>query len=271
MYSVSLGRIELTVLDDGVWRFPAKPFFRDVPEREWRGDVGADEDGKIPVGHNCGLIDTREELIVVDTGYGEDTHGGATGHFLAELERAGRTRGDVTLVVNTHAHGDHIKGNTIARDGEREPTFPRARYHLGREDRRWFAGERGRVHELDAHIAPLVSAGMLTLVDGDHRIAPEALMHATPGHTPGHSSVIVESRGETAIFLGDVCHQPLHFSHPDWVSEFDSHPAVTPRTRLRLFELAIERDALVVCPHALPPGLGRVRRDGRGYRWERAA
>ncbi|HEU4619484.1 MAG TPA: MBL fold metallo-hydrolase [Gammaproteobacteria bacterium] len=268
MHRVALGGIELTVLDDGVFSFPAKPFFRNVPESEWHDEVGADAEGRIRVGHNCGLVDLGGELIVVDTGYGDDTHGGAAGHLLEELDRAGRKREDVTLVVNTHAHGDHVKRNTIVEDGRRRPTFPRARYHLGVADRQWFAGRRGLVHEFDEQIGSIEALGQLALVDGEHALTPEALIHPTPGHTPGHASLIVESQGQTAIFLGDLCHHPLHFSHPDWVSEFDTDPEVTPRTRAMLFELAVERDALLVCAHAAPPGLGRLERANGGFVWE---
>lgn len=68
--------------------------------------------------------------------------------------------------------------------------------------------------------------------------------------------------------LGDVCHHPLHFSHPDWVSAFDTDPGITPRTRAWLFKLAVERDALLVCPHAPSPGAGRLRQSGGSYAWQ---
>src|SRR5690606_6882809 len=112
VHRMSLGNVELTVLEDGTWRFPARAFFDNVAEARWRAEIDVDEDGKIPVGHNCALVESRDDVILIDTGYGADTHGDCTGHLLAELERAGRRPEDVTLVINTHAHGDHIKGNT---------------------------------------------------------------------------------------------------------------------------------------------------------------
>jgi glyoxylase-like metal-dependent hydrolase (beta-lactamase superfamily II) len=80
--------------------------------------------------------------------------------------------------------------------------------------------------------------------------------------------VLIESQGKTAIYLGDLCHHPLHFSHPDWVSSFDTHPQRMPGTRARLFALAADRHALVVCPHAPSPGLGHVRRTAGGFAWQ---
>lgn len=267
MRSVSVGRFKLTVLDDGMWRFPAHFFFHHVPDSAWRAQLDVDAQGKIPVGHNFGLVDTGQELIVIDTGYGDDTHGGYTGHLLEEFERAGYRCEQVDAVILTHGHGDHIKGNTVLRGGHRCPCFPSASYHLARADWNWFSGP-GHVPEFDEQLAVLEQLGMLVLEDGAKALFPGISLLPTPGHTPGHTSVLIESDDQCACFLGDVCHHPLHFSHPDWVSSFDTHPDITPRTRAWLFELAVERDALLVCPHVPAPGLGRLRRDGNGYSWQ---
>lgn len=271
MHELSLGAIDVVVLNDGTWSFPAKAFFANAPEERWRENVHADTQGRIPVGHHCALVAAGDDLILIDTGYGADTHGGCTGRLVDEIERAGRRPADVTVVVNTHAHGDHIKGNTRVRDRIRVPTYPNARYVLGRGDWMWFNGHRGGVHEFPEHIAFLAGLEKLTLAEGDERINSNVRLVATPGHTPGHMSVLVESGDRTAIFLGDVCHHPLHVAEPEWVSEFDSHPHVTPRTRAALFELAVEREALVILPHAPPPGLGRIERSNTGFRWRAAA
>ncbi|MGE5648979.1 MAG: MBL fold metallo-hydrolase [Bacillota bacterium] len=267
MRSFPIGRFRFTVLDDGTWRFPAHFFFHNVPEAAWRALLDVDAQGKIPVGHNYGLVDTGEELIVIDTGYGDETHGGCTGHLLEDFTRAGYRREQVGTVILTHGHGDHIKGNTTLRDGERRPTFPRARYHLARADWEWFGGP-GHVPEFDEQLAVLARLGRLVLEEGETELFPGISLLPTPGHTPGHTSVLIESTGQCALFLGDVCHHPLHFSHPGWVSSFDTDPGITPRTRAWLFALAVERDALLVCPHAPAPGLGRLRKEGDGYAWQ---
>lgn len=268
MRTVVIGQLQLTVLDDGTWAFPARNFFSNVPESVWRKEVHADAEGKIPVGHNYGLVRNGQHLIVIDTGYGDDTHGGRTGHLLEEFNRSGHRREQVTMVITTHAHGDHTKRNTLLQDGQLKPTFPNARYYLGRADWDRFNGPGGQVHCFDQHVRTLAELGMLTLVDGALQLTPEVSLLPTPGHTPGHTSVVLESQGQNAIFLGDLCHHPLHFSHPDWVSSFDTDPALTPKTRAWVFQLAAARDALLVCPHALAPGLGRLRRSDHGFAWE---
>ena len=270
MQRFSVGRLTFHVLDDGTLPFPARAFFANVPEEVWRVTVDMDAAGKIPVGHNYGLIEAGEELIVIDTGYGDDTHGGRTGHLLEDFERTGHRRDEVTTVVTSHAHGDHIKRNTLIEDGRRAPTFPRARYHLARADWEWFSGP-GHVPEFDEHVVSLERWGRLAFVDGTLQLTPNVLLVPTPGHTPGHTSVIVDSEGDTLVFLGDLCHLPVHVSHPDWVSTFDTHPELTPRARARIFDFAAERRALVVCPHAPSPGLGRVTRTAAGFRWDPAS
>jgi glyoxylase-like metal-dependent hydrolase (beta-lactamase superfamily II) len=266
MRKLVLGPVELYLLDDGTLDYPASAFFANVPAHVLRANAHPDAHGNIRVGHNCALVRTPHELILIDTGYGDDTHAGATGHLLDELARAGFRCDHVSMVVNTHAHGDHIKRNTVVVDGERVATFPNARYHLGKADWQWFGGARRRP-EFDEQLALLDRVGALACVAPEFRLTREVLLLPTPGHTPGHTSVLIESAGQSVIFLGDVCHHPLHVAHPGWVSTFDTHPAQTPRTREALFARAAAADALVVFPHALAPGLGRIVESGGRYRW----
>jgi glyoxylase-like metal-dependent hydrolase (beta-lactamase superfamily II) len=267
MHASALGDVQLVVLDDGSFPFPARYFFSNVPEPTWRKELATDSDGKIPVGHNYGLVKSAGELIVIDTGYGDDTHGGRTGHLLDELAGAGWRRDDVTMVVNTHAHGDHISRNTVPGPGRGKPAFPNARYYLGRADWDRFNGPDGEMHHFGQHLRRLADLGVLTLVDGALQLTPEVSLLPTPGHTPGHMSVLIQSRGQMAIYLGDLCHHPLHFAHPDWVSCFDTDPGLTPATRGWVFRMALAHDALLVCPHAAAPGLGRLRQAGHGVAW----
>jgi len=267
MHRQPVGQYQFTLLDDGSFPFPARMFFANVPEDVWRAELQTDAQGKIAVGHNLGLLDDGARLILLDTGYGADTHAGRTGHMLEELERSGHGREAVDLVVFTHGHGDHIKGSTAQHGSRREPVFPRARYLLARADFAWFAGP-GRTPEFDEHVGTLHALGRLDLFDAPCTLAPGVSLLPTPGHSPGHTSVLIESEGESVLFLGDVCHHPLHFAHPDWVSCFDTDPAVTPRTRASLFALALSRAALLVCPHAAAPGLGQLARNSNGYSWQ---
>jgi glyoxylase-like metal-dependent hydrolase (beta-lactamase superfamily II) len=267
MLQATVGRVSLTSLDDGSFPFPAHFFFSNVPEHVWRRELVTDADGKIAVGHNQALIKSAGELILVDTGYGDDTHGGRTGRLLGELASAGYRPEQVTMVVNTHAHGDHTSRNTGLVAGRRTPTFANARYFLGRADWDRFNGPQGKVHHFQSQLRSLRDLGVLVLVDGALALTPEVSLLPTPGHTPGHMSVVIRSGGQSAICLGDACHHPLHFAHPGWVSRFDTDPALTPATRASLFRLALEENALLLCPHAAAPGFGHVGHGDNGYSW----
>ena len=264
MLTITIGAFRLTSLDDGSFPFPAREFFSNVPEEAWRAAVQPDAAGKIMVGHNCALIDTGRERVLVDTGYGDDTHAGRTGHLLGELARAGIGPDDVTMVVNTHAHGDHAGRNTA---GGAAPAFPRARYFLARADWAYFDGPEGEVHHFGRNFLTLAAHGVLTLFDGALTLAPGVSLLPTPGHTPGHTSVLVESGGRCAICLGDLFHHPLQVRHQDWVSSYDTDPAWTVVTRARVCVLAEARNAVLLCPHFTAPGLGKVVRTTDGFAW----
>ncbi|WP_047195637.1 MBL fold metallo-hydrolase [Caldimonas brevitalea] len=267
MEEIEVGATTLFVLDDGTWRFPAHFFFANVPAAQWQARLDTDAEGKIPVGHNHGLVKTAHELIVIDTGYGDDRHGGCTGHLLDDFERTGLRPEQVTQVVTTHAHGDHIQRHTLLHAGRRRPTFTHARYHLARADWHWFT-EVAPTPEVETHLVPLARSGQLTFFDGECEISPGVHLLPTPGHTPGHTSVLIESGGHCALFLGDLCHHAVHFSHPQWVSSFDTHPELTPHTRARIFSLAEHLRALLICPHLPAPGLGHLMRVGDGFVWQ---
>jgi glyoxylase-like metal-dependent hydrolase (beta-lactamase superfamily II) len=272
MLTLAVGTLQLSSLDDGSFPFPAHFFFSNVAPGIWQREIHPDAEGKIMIGHNCALVDTGTERILLDTGYGDDTHAGRTGRLIEELGRLGCARDDVTMVVNTHAHGDHAGRNTlVAVGGRREPAFPRARYFLARADWDHFRGSAGEVHHFARNFGVLAGRGMLTLFDGPLQLAPGVSLLPTPGHTPGHASVLLESRGRTALYLGDVCHHPLHVAHPDWVSSFDTDPVQTPLTRAWLFAMLAQRRAVVLCPHAPAPGLGRVVGTVAGFTWQACA
>ncbi|SDD51927.1 Glyoxylase, beta-lactamase superfamily II [Massilia sp. PDC64] len=263
MHTLDLGAFRLTSLDDGSFPVAAAVYFANVPDVVRRRELATDLNGCIEVGHNCGLIDTGGERVLVDTGYGDDTHGGRTGRLVDELDRAGIAPDDVTIVVNTHAHGDHAGRNTI----HGVPAFPRARYFLASADWDHFSARADDVHHVARNFGIPAAHGMLTLFDGPLELAPGIHLLPTPGHTPGHTSVLVSLLGRTALCLGDVCHHPLHVAHPDWVSAFDVDAARNVETRRWLFALAYAREAVILCPHAPAPGFGRLRRQGTGYAW----
>jgi glyoxylase-like metal-dependent hydrolase (beta-lactamase superfamily II) len=173
----------------------------------------------------------------------------------------------VDFVLCTHLHFDHVGWNTLEVDGRFTPLFPSARYLVS-------AVELGTLDENDRHgiretsIDPLLDAGVMDVVDMDHRIDDEVRLLPTPGHTEGHVSVAIESLGARALITGDAFHTPLQFSSPHLAATpFDSDSEQSTETRIGLIKNLINSDVLVLGTHFPPPTGGRVMSDAAGEAW----
>ena len=113
---------------------------------------------------------------------------------------------------------------------------------------------------------PLFDADLVDLVAEDHEVDACIRFEPTPGHTPGHVSVRISSRGEQAVITGDLVHHPVQFARPDWVPSVDSDPALATRTRKDFMERYADSPTLVIGTHFAGPTAGRLVRDGHVYR-----
>jgi glyoxylase-like metal-dependent hydrolase (beta-lactamase superfamily II) len=188
------------------------------------------------------------------------------------LLRLGCAGDDVDTVLCTHLHVDHVGWNTRLEGDRWVPTFPRARYLMGREEyAHWRANGTGEQAEILADsVQPLFEAGLVDLVAMDHRISPEIRLLPTPGHTPGHVSVMIESEGARALITGDFVHHPCQFGRPSWSTSFDSDREAAIAMRRTMLATLVDggEDTLVIGTHFASPTAGRLRRDGDSYRFE---
>ncbi len=222
------------------------------------------------------LVEAPGLRLVVDTCIGNDrprqiVRGEALQtDFLGRLAEAGWARDSVDAVVCTHLHVDHVGWNTVLEDGKWAPTFPNARYLIGaREYAHWKAeGDAEQQVILSDSIQPILDAGLHQLVEMDHRLSPEIRLQPTPGHTPGHVSVVIESEGERALISGDFLHHPCQLAHPEWSSVADSDPALAGETRKATLDAVFDQSMLFIGTHFPTPTAGRLVRDGAAYRLE---
>ena len=222
------------------------------------------------------LVEAPGLRLVVDTCVGNDRPRKFIGGvplatpFLERMGEAGWTRDSVDVVVCTHLHVDHVGWNTMLENGRWVPTFPNARYLIGeREYAHWKAeGDAEQQTILGDSIQPVFDAGLVDLVAMDHRLTPEIRLVPTPGHTPGHVSVVIESDGARALITGDTIHHPCQIAHPDWSPWFDSDPVESADTRQSLLQSVADQPVLVIGTHFATPTAGHVRRDGAAYRFE---
>jgi glyoxylase-like metal-dependent hydrolase (beta-lactamase superfamily II) len=155
-------------------------------------------------------------------------------------------------------------------DGEWIPTFPNARYLIARPEWEFWSREDDKSFGdvLGDSVRPIFAAGLADLVEVRHEVTTGIRLEPTPGHTPGHCSVRIASRGEEAVITGDLMHHPSQCAHPEWCSIADSDPERATKTRRDFLERFADGPVLVIGTHFHAPTAGRVRRDGRAWRFE---
>jgi len=234
------------------------------------------EDGALRLSIHALLVQAPGLNLIVDTCVGNDKPRALLGNralqtaFLDSLAAAGCAREQVDVVVCTHLHVDHVGWNTMLVDGQWLPTFPNARYLIGRREyEHWStAGDDEQLAILGDSVRPVFDHGLATLVEMNHRISPSISLTPTPGHTPGHVSVQIESRGERALITGDMLHHPCQFGHPEWSPTFDSDPVSGANMRRAVMERVADEPVLVIGTHFAAPTAGHVRRDGDAFRFD---
>ena len=222
------------------------------------------------------LVEAPGLRLVVDTCIGNDKPRdllrgtSLSTPFLQRMEAAGWSRESVDAVVCTHMHVDHVGWNTMLEDGKWVPTFPNARYLFGQiEFDHWNAFDEDNQRQIMADsVQPIIDAGLAEFVALDHRLSDEIRLVPTTGHTPGHVSVMIESRGQVAAITGDMSHHPCQMAHPDWSPAFDSDPLAAATTRARKFGEWADGEVLVIGTHYAAPTAGRIRREGDAFRFE---
>lgn len=245
--------------------------------REWLNPF-IDDSNKILLSIHALLVESEGRRILVDTCVGNDKiRPGFTEWnqmhlpFLSDLEKAGVTRDSIDTLVCTHLHLDHVGWNTMLQNGKWVPTFPKARLIMvKREWEHWdkFEGQADFKNPIDDSIRPIIAAGLADLVDPGHRLTGEVWLESTPGHTPGHTSVRIASRGENAVITGDLIHHPIQVAHPDWICEFDNEPSLATETRKAFVERYCDKPVTVLGTHFAGPTSGHILRRNGSFRFE---
>ncbi len=236
----------------------------------------ADADGRLKMSVHALIVETPSRRVIVDTCLGNDKEQRAvpgwnrlSTSFLADLAASGYPRESIDAVLCTHLHVDHVGWNTMLVAGRWVPTFPNARYLLGRIEFEHWRRQRDNESQIAVFadsVAPVFAAGLVDLVDTDHRLGDELSLVPTLGHTPGHVSLRISSRGEEALISGDFLHHPCQMAHPEWSSAADHDAALADRTRRAMFARLAGTPTLLIGTHFAGVTAGRVVRDGDAYR-----
>jgi glyoxylase-like metal-dependent hydrolase (beta-lactamase superfamily II) len=269
--SISIGDIRITNLPDGEGHIVATGMFPASTEEAWQAHQQfLDDDGRLVTNIAGFLIQTGDRNILVDLGFGDHTAEWPDfavftgGRLLDSLKQAGVSPAEVDTVVYTHMHLDHTGWTTTGEN----LTFPNARHiAAAAEWAHWQEPDQSGVGpNAEAVLAPL-SSHIEQVGDGDV-IAPGVNVLATPGHTPGHQSIVVSSGTDRAVILGDVINCPVQIAEPEWSVLFDVDPALARRTRDSLLAELEGSSTIVSGSHFTESVFGRVV-PGQGQRlWQ---
>jgi glyoxylase-like metal-dependent hydrolase (beta-lactamase superfamily II) len=252
----------------------------EIQKLPWLIPHFATEEGRLKMSIHSLVVETPSRRIVVDTGLGNDKQGrnvptwnDRQGPFLDTMTAAGFPPDSIDTVLCTHLHVDHVGWNTRLVGGKWVPTFSNARYLFGEtEYEHWrdHSEAPDKAAVFNDSVKPIVDAGKAELIAGDARLASDArlseeiTMIPTPGHSPGHMSILIRSDGEEALLTGDVAHHPCQMAHLDWSSTADSDPVRSAATRRDLFARFADRPVLVIGGHY---DAGHIRRDGDAFKF----
>jgi glyoxylase-like metal-dependent hydrolase (beta-lactamase superfamily II) len=246
----------------------------EVRKLPWLIPHFANEEGRLKMSIHSLIVETPSQRIVVDTGLGNDKEGrkvpawnNRKEPFLETMTKAGFPPDSIDTVLCTHLHVDHVGWNTRFAGGKWVPTFVNARYVFGKtEYEHWrdHSEETDKSAVFNDSVKPIVDAGKAELVASNYRLSNGISLIPTPGHSPGHMSIHIESDGEQGLLTGDVAHHPCQMANLDWSSTADSDAVQSAATRRQLFSRFADTPALVIGGHF---DAGRIRLDGDAFKF----
>jgi glyoxylase-like metal-dependent hydrolase (beta-lactamase superfamily II) len=283
IYQFQLGHFRCTVCSDGQmkppWEPPWEEFFgvdtgvSDTALTAALAEAGSSRVG-LALGYNCLCVETGDETIIIDTGLGRNFQGYGpelsvhVGNLGLALEQANLSPSDISTVILTHLHQDHVRGAVWSG----EVTFPFAKHIVHTTEVAFWRNSLERAENAD-HVAVVASAlalfdRQLHAVPYDCEIVPGIRTIAAPGHTPGHMAVLMYSDGQQLLCVGDLFYDALQLRQPNWWTRYDLDPRQSVHTRRELVTWAANEEILVHAYHMPFPGIGRIRRKGQGFEWQ---
>ena len=249
-----------------------------LQRREWLCPDFACDNGDIKLHFQAFIIEASGKRIMVDPCIGNDKPRShpllnmLNNPFLETLDDAGYPRKSIDYVLCTHLHLDHCGWNTMLRDGKWVPTFPNARYLFAEAEFRHIQADmQGDAPALLADsVQPIFDAGLADLVAPNHIIVEGVHLEPTPGHTPGHCTIVISSEGQEALITGDVLHHPIQVSLPEVSSNFCWDGEQASATRRTMLERVCNRGALMLGSHFAGPTGVYLTADGEVWKVESA-
>lgn len=268
-----IGDYDVQSLDTGRFRLDGGAMFGVVPKVLWEKSNPADAKNRIEMALRGLVIRGHGRVVLVDPGIGQKWDAKqaemfAIDHSKLSLDSALKQRGvkreEVTDVLVSHLHFDHVGGCTrLGAGGKAELTFPNATYYVHERNvsHAHAPTPKDRASFLEQNIEPLVASGRLKPVGDDHEFAPGLTAWITEGHTPGQLLVKVSGKEGTIFFCGDTIPTASHIPEA-WVMAYDLFPMTTIAEKKKILQKAADEKWILAWVHDPFRAASYVRRDG---------
>lgn len=273
--SRSIGDFKVTFLPDGGGLIDPQAMYPASADKGW-GEYGdlLDNDGRIVITIGGFLIEVGDEKIVMDLGFGPATvefpgfGPFMGGEFLNSLKQTGVSPEEVTQVVYTHLHLDHVGWTSQEVDGEYVLTFPNARHLCTQADWDFWPGdESGLGPNAETVVAPLKDK--IEFIAGGDVLAPNLTVLSTPGHTPGHISLKIDAGDQQLYLIADLIHSEVQFVEAEWHVVFDIDPELGRKSREELYPLLADPNVTIADGHFANGVFGKLTNDDGAWTWHR--
>jgi glyoxylase-like metal-dependent hydrolase (beta-lactamase superfamily II) len=272
-FRIMLGEFEITPVSDGTLELAVDKLLNEQPAKIAAALGASYLQSPLETSVNAYLINTGSKLVLVDTGSGA-AWGPTLGKFVANLKAAGYQPEQIDEIYLTHFHGDHIGG--LVSNGQ--PVFPNAIVRADKQEADFWLSKanmdqapqakKGSFQAAMTMLDPYVKAGKFKPFDADAELVPGITSHAAKGHTPGHTTYVVESRGQKLVLVGDLIHvAAVQMDDPAVTIGFDADQKAAAAARKKEFDAAAKDGSLIGGTHLQFPGLGHLVSGGKGYRW----
>jgi len=273
---MQIGSYLVQLIDAGRYKLDGGAMFGVVPRNLWQKVAPPDEKNRITMSLNTLLLIRDGRVILVDTGVGhkfsekyQEIYAVDYSHhsLLKSLLEKNIQPEDVTDVIITHLHFDHVGGATYYNDsGESTLQFPNASHYIQRRQLEWAQKNfpKDRASYLTENIEPLLKSQQLTLLDGPQKLEPGLELILSEGHTVAQQMVLVSGQQQKLLYAADMIPMSAHIPIP-WVMAYDLYPVVTIEEKETYLKKAAEQEWMIFFEHDPRVPCGTVEWGDRGY------
>lgn len=259
-------------------------FFPETAPRDWaphrellQPHAMVPETGRLIFPIQSYLVRTGRHYILIDTGVGDHKqrerphwHMCTDEVLIKGLAASGIQPEEIDFVIHTHLHADHVGWDARMSGGAWVPAFPNASYIIIKKEWEYWRGVHAKtpLEHLADSILPVMEAGRVELVDPHFSLDGALYLEPTPGHSPHHVSIVLNSAGRQAVIAGDVMHTPAQCAEPHWAARPDFDRDLARKTRRAFLERYSDNDVLVCMTHFASPSVGRIVRHAGAFLFE---